>query len=344
MESSGQRRAVTLMNAARRNHFVSRIEKYEAKVRQARAQMRERKEVSPTIEQKCSVPNAEAEHVDATKELKDVVADQHRTSLKEESQTYTLEKRATESAENALLRMQAPIEEDQRPCSYHEAPCKPLDADLCLKKVRENDYSSTNQTSLQHEGVFLPHDEAHYQHEGHCSPDQKMQMQQKEVIVSGIPQRTSSNIESVVKGLGALEMSGNTVGGKVLPIDFVSSDAHASIYFDYKPPPVAEVNIAAIAETLNIRIKAADMSVSMQEHAFRCARESLDTVGKTHSKRIAYTLKKEFDRVYGPAWHCIVGTSFGSYVTHSLGGFVYFSLDKVSILLFKTTVEPIEIP
>lgn len=51
---------------------------------------------------------------------------------------------------------------------------------------------------------------------------------------------------------------------------------------------------------------------------------------------------QEFDSSYGPAWHCIVGTSFGSYVTHSLGGFLYFSIDKVYILLFKTAVEPLE--
>uniref|UniRef100_A0A7N2R1B0 Dynein light chain n=1 Tax=Quercus lobata TaxID=97700 RepID=A0A7N2R1B0_QUELO len=50
----------------------------------------------------------------------------------------------------------------------------------------------------------------------------------------------------------------------------------------------------------------------------------------------------EFDSSYGPAWHCIVGTSFGSYVTHSIGGFLYFSIDKVYILLFKTAVEPLE--
>ncbi|RVW48494.1 Dynein light chain, cytoplasmic [Vitis vinifera] len=51
---------------------------------------------------------------------------------------------------------------------------------------------------------------------------------------------------------------------------------------------------------------------------------------------------QEFDSLYGPAWHCIVGTSFGSYVTHSLGGFLYFSIDKVYILLFKTAVEPLD--
>ena len=49
---------------------------------------------------------------------------------------------------------------------------------------------------------------------------------------------------------------------------------------------------------------------------------------------------QEFDGVYGPAWHCIVGTSFGSFVTHSVGGFLYFSMDqKLYVLLFKTTVQ-----
>lgn len=53
-------------------------------------------------------------------------------------------------------------------------------------------------------------------------------------------------------------------------------------------------------------------------------------------------LFQEFDSTYGPAWHCIVGTSFGSYVTHSIGGFLYFSIDKVYVLLFRTAVEPLD--
>ncbi|KAI4373213.1 hypothetical protein MLD38_011364 [Melastoma candidum] len=51
---------------------------------------------------------------------------------------------------------------------------------------------------------------------------------------------------------------------------------------------------------------------------------------------------QEFDCSYGPAWHCTVGTSFGSYIMHSLGGFLYFSIDKVYILLFRTAVEPLD--
>ncbi|KAF8378600.1 hypothetical protein HHK36_029948 [Tetracentron sinense] len=96
-------------------------------------------------------------------------------------------------------------------------------------------------------------------------------------------------------------------------------------------------------EHLNVRIRAADMPLPLQNQAFRCARDSLDSMpGKLDSKRLALALKKEFDSSYGPAWHCIVGTSFGSYVTHSLGGFLYFSIDKVYILLFKTAVEPLD--
>lgn len=93
-------------------------------------------------------------------------------------------------------------------------------------------------------------------------------------------------------------------------------------------------------DRLNVRVRASDMPFPLQNRAFSCARELLDSMpGKLDSKRLALALKKEFDSSYGPAWHCIVGTSFGSYVTHSLGGFLYFSIDKVYILLFKTAVE-----
>ncbi|KAK2635421.1 hypothetical protein Ddye_030213 [Dipteronia dyeriana] len=96
-------------------------------------------------------------------------------------------------------------------------------------------------------------------------------------------------------------------------------------------------------DSLNIRVRASDMPLHLQKKAFKCARDLLDSMpAKLDSKRLALALKKEFDSTYGPAWHCIVGTSFGSYVTHSLGGFLYFSIDKVYILLFKTAVEPLD--
>ncbi|KAL1194123.1 Dynein 8 kDa light chain, flagellar outer arm [Cardamine amara subsp. amara] len=96
-------------------------------------------------------------------------------------------------------------------------------------------------------------------------------------------------------------------------------------------------------DEFNVRVRASDMPLALQNRAFSLSRELLNAMpGKPDNKRLALALKKDFDSAYGPAWHCIVGTSFGSYVTHSIGGFIYFQIDKIYILLFKTAVEPLD--
>ncbi|KAL1089837.1 hypothetical protein V6Z11_D07G048200 [Gossypium hirsutum] len=93
-----------------------------------------------------------------------------------------------------------------------------------------------------------------------------------------------------------------------------------------------------MAIDLNVRLRSADMPLAMQERAIRKARALVDAKnpGITKPTQVAMCLKKEFDALYGPAWHCIVGKSFGSFVTHAGGGFLYFSVDKLCFLLFKT--------
>ncbi|KAK9102946.1 hypothetical protein Sjap_020200 [Stephania japonica] len=116
----------------------------------------------------------------------------------------------------------------------------------------------------------------------------------------------------------------------------------------------SEVKLAAIAVSLKVRPRSADMPPTMQERAFRCTRSLVDRPTKLSHTHIARSLKKEFDGWYGPAWQCVVGKSFGSFVTHAGGGFVYFSLDddeddnnvdtnkkRLSVLLFKTAVRPV---
>ncbi|OVA14252.1 Dynein light chain [Macleaya cordata] len=127
------------------------------------------------------------------------------------------------------------------------------------------------------------------------------------------------------------------------------------------PPPTRTLStelmkLAAVAVDLNVRIRSANMPVAMQEKAFRYTRSLLLlgdgddhnciklTAPKSKSpnpSQIALAIKKEFDASYGVAWHCIVGKSFGSFVTHSPGGFLYFSVDNLSFLLFKTEVRPV---
>ncbi|XP_039029280.1 dynein light chain, cytoplasmic-like [Hibiscus syriacus] len=108
-----------------------------------------------------------------------------------------------------------------------------------------------------------------------------------------------------------------------------------------KPPMEDRVKLAAIAISLNVRLRSSDMPVNMQEHALRCTRRLLDSAPEPRPSltQLARAIKKEFDSVYGPAWQCVIGTSFGSYGTHSVGGFLYFSIDSLSILLFKTEVQ-----
>ncbi|KAI7732994.1 hypothetical protein M8C21_024985 [Ambrosia artemisiifolia] len=110
---------------------------------------------------------------------------------------------------------------------------------------------------------------------------------------------------------------------------------------DNKSPP-EQLKLAAIAASLNVRLRSADMPFAMQERAMRLTRSFLDssTSRRANLTLLARSIKKEFDGCYGLAWHCVAGKSFGSYVTHSPGGFVYFSVDnKYSILLFKTEVQ-----
>lgn len=102
----------------------------------------------------------------------------------------------------------------------------------------------------------------------------------------------------------------------------------------------SKIELKEFLASATARIVAVDMAPFMQIHAVSCARKTQDSLEKHSPRILASTLKKEFDGVYGPAWHCIVGTSFGSFVTHSVGGFLYFSIDhKLYFLLFKTTVQ-----
>ncbi|QCD80668.1 dynein light chain LC8-type [Vigna unguiculata] len=96
---------------------------------------------------------------------------------------------------------------------------------------------------------------------------------------------------------------------------------------------------SSVAAYLQVKVLVSDMPSFMQLHAFRCARRTFDSLEKFSAKHIAHNVKKEFDKGYGPVWHCIVGSNFGSFVTHSTGCFLYFSMENLYILLFKTKVK-----
>ncbi len=64
------------------------------------------------------------------------------------------------------------------------------------------------------------------------------------------------------------------------------------------------------------------MSDEMQQNAIEVAAQA---IAKHNIERdIAAYIKKEFDKKYNPTWHCVVGRSFGSYITHESKHFIYF--------------------
>ena len=68
------------------------------------------------------------------------------------------------------------------------------------------------------------------------------------------------------------------------------------------------------AKTEYAVVKFADMSEKMQQHAVDCACFAFQQ--KRILDDIAEIIKTEFDTMYNPTWHCIVGRGLGSYVTH----------------------------
>ncbi|KAK6803645.1 hypothetical protein RDI58_001429 [Solanum bulbocastanum] len=83
-----------------------------------------------------------------------------------------------------------------------------------------------------------------------------------------------------------------------------------------------------------VTIKSADMKPDVQKEAVDIAIAAFEK--HNVEKDVAELIKKEFDKKYGPTWHCIVGKNFGSYVTHETNHFVYFYLDSKAVLLFKS--------
>ena len=52
-------------------------------------------------------------------------------------------------------------------------------------------------------------------------------------------------------------------------------------------------------------------------------------------KDIALFIASEFDKSYTPTWHCVVGHSFGTYLTHEDKDYIHFFLNQYGIMLFK---------
>ena len=90
-------------------------------------------------------------------------------------------------------------------------------------------------------------------------------------------------------------------------------------------------------ETEYAVVKNADMDPDMQQHAVDCVAFAFDQ--RRVLDDIAEIIKTEFDQMYLPTWHCIVGRGMGSYVTHQSKCFIFMYWGEVGILLWRTENE-----
>ncbi|KAH8850334.1 Dynein light chain LC6, flagellar outer arm [Schistosoma japonicum] len=87
-------------------------------------------------------------------------------------------------------------------------------------------------------------------------------------------------------------------------------------------------------EPQKVIVKSTGMPEDMQDYAIQTCLKAMKIL--RHDKDVASTLKRQFNDKYGRTWHCVVGSNFGSNVSHIDEGFIYFFVDRKSVLLFKT--------
>ncbi len=83
------------------------------------------------------------------------------------------------------------------------------------------------------------------------------------------------------------------------------------------------------------KINACDMSDEMQYMAINVAVEAFEKYNDLCD--IAENIRVQFDKLYGPAWHCIVveNADFGSSVKPTKNHYILFALEEFNVMLFK---------
>lgn len=88
-------------------------------------------------------------------------------------------------------------------------------------------------------------------------------------------------------------------------------------------------------EPAELKIQAADMPLEMQRSAVFSATQAIKLYST--EKHIAESIKQDFDQMYHPTWHCIVGRNWGSCVTHSKQCYIRLAYKDLTILLYRST-------
>lgn len=85
-----------------------------------------------------------------------------------------------------------------------------------------------------------------------------------------------------------------------------------------------------------VEVRQSDMSDSMQSRAISVIRTAFEQHHTESLRAVAEFIKKVFDAEYAAHWQCIIGRSFGSYVSHEPETFFFGYANEYAVMLFKT--------
>ncbi|KAF8310091.1 putative dynein light chain 1, cytoplasmic [Clavulina sp. PMI_390] len=88
------------------------------------------------------------------------------------------------------------------------------------------------------------------------------------------------------------------------------------------------------ASTTKAVIRNVDMEEQMQADTIDIAVAALQE--HPIEKDIAAKVKRDMDAKFTPTWHVVVGKNFGSFVTYEVKHFIYFYIDKMAFLIWKS--------
>uniref|UniRef100_A0A5K3F642 Dynein light chain n=1 Tax=Mesocestoides corti TaxID=53468 RepID=A0A5K3F642_MESCO len=77
-----------------------------------------------------------------------------------------------------------------------------------------------------------------------------------------------------------------------------------------------------------------DMSDEMQQFAVEAAYEAIRNAAD--NQQIASYIRNSMLEEFPGNWHCIVGSNFGSEVTHGKRGLIFFKIAGHGVLLFRS--------
>ena len=75
-------------------------------------------------------------------------------------------------------------------------------------------------------------------------------------------------------------------------------------------------------------------NLDTEQDIINCASEGIRRYGEETA--IAQWMKRELDRKHGPVWHVVVGHEFGSYVSHNDTQVIFFFIESLGFLVWRT--------